>query len=300
MNRKIHFLLCIQLLILVACNNNSPYRTGAALNNAGQAEPKTASNPVAEVPGKSNSEAVNKISHRIVASASGILARKQVPILCYHQLRDWRSTDSKRAKDYIVPSAIFREQIKILADSGYTTILPDQLMNYLKYGDPLPDKPVMLSFDDTDLDQYELARPVLDQFGFKGVFFIMTVALNKPHYMTRDQVKELSDEGHVIGSHTWDHMNVKKFEPADWAIQVDKPLRQLEEITGKSVRYFAYPFGLWKPEVIPGLKERHFEGAFQLSAKMDDRDPLYAIRRIIIPGEWSAETMLKVMKRSFQ
>src|SRR5436309_3080954 len=52
------------------------------------------------------------------ANAATIMARKQVPILCYHQIRDWRPTDSKVSKDYIVPVDIFKAQMKMLADSG--------------------------------------------------------------------------------------------------------------------------------------------------------------------------------------
>ena len=236
---------------------------------------------------------------RTMADAQTIIGRKQVPILCYHQLRDWKATDSKRAKDYIVPVNAFKAQMKILADSGYQTILPDQLYNYLAYGEALPEKPVMLTFDDTDLDQYTLAYPEMKKYGFKGVFFIMTVSLDKPRYMSKDQIKELFDQGNILGSHTWDHKNVKKYEAADWPIQVDKPAKLLESITGKPVEYFAYPFGLWNPEAIPFLKERGFKAAFQLSGKRDEKDPLHTIRRIIVPGEWSAETMMKVMRRSF-
>jgi peptidoglycan/xylan/chitin deacetylase (PgdA/CDA1 family) len=288
---NIHFkaFLATVLLLSLACNQPSAYSTASA--------------PPENVPAKSPETAISPATpsaNRKMANAASIIARKQVPILCYHQLRDWKSTDSKRAKDYIVPTSVFKEQMKLLADSGYKTILPDQLMNYLKYGDPLPEKPVMLTFDDTDLDQYTLAKPVMDEYNFKGVFFIMTVALNKPRYMSREQVKQLSDEGHVIGSHTWDHMNVKKFSESDWALQIEKPIKQLEDITGRPVKYFAYPFGLWKPEVIPGIKERQFEGAFQLSANRDENDPLYTIRRIIVPGQWSALTMHKAMERSFQ
>jgi len=289
MNDHIKVLCTAGLWLLFGCNQPETYRTSSA--------------PPENVPPPNKTEVITGSAvsvNRKVANAVDIIARKQVPILCYHQLRDWKPTDSKRAKDYIVPTAVFEEQIKLLADSGYTAILPDQLMNYLKYGDPLPDKPVMLTFDDTDLDQYTLAKPVMDKYKFKGVFFIMTVSLNKPRYMSREQVKQLSDEGHVIGSHTWDHMNVKKLTAPDWAIQIDKPLKQLEEITGKPVKYFAYPFGLWKPEVIPGIRERQFEGAFQLSASLDEKDPLYTIRRIIVPGQWSAQTMYKAMERSFQ
>ena len=94
---------------------------------------------------------------------AAIMARKQVPVLCYHQIRDWRPKDSKVAKDYIIPVASFKAHMKMLADSGYHTILPDQLYNYLTKGTALPTKPIMLTFDDTDLDQFTVGRPELKQ-----------------------------------------------------------------------------------------------------------------------------------------
>jgi len=242
---------------------------------------------------------VTSISSIKPAEAGFILSQKEVPILCYHQIRDWTARDSKTAKDYIVPIAQFREQLRMLADSGYHTILPDQLYAHLNEGRALPSKPVMLTFDDTDDDQYQVALPEMKKYGFKGIFFIMTVSLGRPNYMTAAQVKELSDEGNVIGSHTWDHHNVKKYAGQDWNTQIDKPLAQLEKITGKPIHYFAYPFGLWNEEAIPQLKQRGFVAAFQLYAKRDEKDPLYTIRRIIVPGEWTATTLQRRMQTSF-
>ncbi len=235
-----------------------------------------------------------------IADAATIIARKQVPVLCYHHIKNWTSKTSERAKDYIVPVDVFREQMKMLADSGYQTILPDQLHDYLAYNVPLPAKPVMLTFDDTDLEQYTVALPEMKKYGFKGVFFIMTVSLNRPNYMTREQVKALSDEGHEIGSHTWDHRNVKKYQAEDWITQIEKPTRQLSAITGKPVKYFAYPFGLWNPEAIPELKKRGFAGAYQLSVARDPNDPLFTIRRIIVPGSWGANRLSKSMVSGFR
>ncbi|HEU4574894.1 MAG TPA: polysaccharide deacetylase family protein [Chitinophagaceae bacterium] len=232
--------------------------------------------------------------------AAAILQQPQVPILCYHQIRDWRPTDSKTARDYIVPVDNFKAQLKLLADSGYHTILPDDLYKYLVYGSPLPARPVMLTFDDTDDDQYTIAWPEMKKYGFKGVFFVMTVSLGRPNYMTKEAVKELADAGNVIGSHTWDHHNVKKYTAADWARQVDKPTAQLQAITGKPLHYFAYPFGLWNKEAIPPLKQRGFKAAFQLSEKRDEQEPLYTIRRMIVPGSWTAAEMLSVMKKTFR
>jgi len=233
------------------------------------------------------------------ADAATILGRQQVPILCYHQLRDWRASDGKVARDYIVPPAKFAEQIKLLADSGYHSILPDDLMNYLLYGKELPSKPFMITFDDTDDSQFTVGLPELEKYGFKGVFFIMTVSMNRPHYMSTANIKTLSDKGHVIASHTWDHHNVKKYTDTDWPLQLEKPTRQLEAITGKKIEYFAYPFGLWNPEAIPHVKNYSMKAAFQLSEKRDPSNPLYTIRRMIVPGSWDGKTMLNVMNRTF-
>ncbi|AIZ63865.1 polysaccharide deacetylase [Hymenobacter sp. DG25B] len=234
-----------------------------------------------------------------IANAAAITARPQVPILCYHQIRDWRAKDSKAAKDYIVPVAEFKKQIKMLADSGYHTILPDQLYAYLTTGAKLPSKPVMLTFDDTDLDQFTIAKPEMDKHGFKGVFFVMTVSLGRPNYMTKAMVKQLSDEGHVIGSHTWDHHNVKKYQGQDWVTQIEKPTKTLEEITGKDIKYFAFPFGLWNTQAIPELKKRGMVAAFVLAEKRDQQDPLFTIRRIIASGYWSPRTLHNSMVNSF-
>jgi peptidoglycan/xylan/chitin deacetylase (PgdA/CDA1 family) len=256
----------------------------------------------AAVPGAGDTAAAPAALSGIkVPPASVILGRKQVPILCYHQVRDWKPTDSKMAKDYIMPPATLREQLKMLADSGYHTILPDQLYAYLTTGATLPGKPVMLTFDDTDEDQYTVAFPEMKKYGFKGVFFIMTVSLGRlPHYMSKDQVKELYNAGNVIGSHTWDHHNVKKYQGKDWEIQIDKPTKQLEAITGTPIRYFAYPFGLWNPQAIPELKKRGFVAAFQLADKMDPTDPLLTIRRIIVAGGWSLKTFNNAIHQDFK
>ncbi|MBC8032837.1 MAG: polysaccharide deacetylase family protein [Chitinophagaceae bacterium] len=236
----------------------------------------------------------------VTVDAATILNKQQVPVLCYHQIRDWRPSDSKTSRDYIVPVAAFREQMKMLADSGYHAITPDQLHNYLTKSAALPAKPIMLTYDDTDFEQYSIAKPEMEKYGFKGVFFIMTVSMGRPHYMSREQVKELSDSGHIIGTHTWNHENVKKYEEKDWSTQVEKPTKVLESLIGKPVKYFAYPFGLWNKDALPKLRELGFKGAFQLSTSRDTTEPLYTIRRIIVPGTWNGATLHTVMKRSFK
>lgn len=244
-----------------------------------------------------------------IADAATIMARPQVPILCYHHIID----APKATREYDVTSDQFRAQMKILADSGYHTILPEQLYDYLAYGKSLPSKPVMLTFDDTDVEQFTVAKPAMDQYGFKGVYFIMTISIGRPRYMSKEQIKQLSDEGHAVESHTWRHDRVdkylttphmdrdmKKMVNNDWDLQLVDTRKKLEDIIGKEIHYFAYPYGIWTKAGIPELRSRGFKLAFQLSTPRDPEEPLYTVRRIIVPPTWSPEGMLRVMKSSFK
>ncbi|WP_199139062.1 polysaccharide deacetylase family protein [Pedobacter sp. ASV12] len=288
-------LLAASLILVLGCQSKSqPSATQAGGDSTANAQ---ATSPAAATTPQTASGNIK------VADAKTILARKQVPILCYHQVRNWKPTDGKVGKDYIVEIQNFKDQIKMLADSGYHTILPDQLYAYLNTGAPLPSKPIMLTFDDTDLDQFTVVRPTLQKYGYKAVYFIMTVSIGKKgkfvDYMSADQIKQLAAEGNVIGSHTYDHKNFKKYAGKDWEEQLDKPTKKLEEITGKKMTEFAYPFGLWNAEGIPELKKRGFRMAFQLATKRDEKDPLFTIRRIIASGYWSPKTLSNSIKNSF-
>ena len=283
MSKLFSSILPLCMLAAMACTSKSADKATASVSKTGEG----------------SSSAINKVPSGPIASKATIMSRKQVPIVCYHQIRDWKGTDSKGAKDYIVQIAAFKEHMKMLADSGYHTILPDQLYAYLAYGAPLPKKPLMLTFDDTDLDQFTIARPEMKKYGFKGVFFIMTVSIGRPHYMSKEQIKQLADEGNVIAAHTWDHHNFKKFAGKDWETQIDKPTKKLAEITGKEIKYFAYPFGLWNEQGLPELHKRGFLLAFQLAEKRDANDPLMTVRRILDSGYWSTKTFGNNLRGSF-
>jgi len=293
MNTRFLSLIATGLILIAGCQSKSQSNANAGSKDSTAQVATTDANQTPTVD-------ISKIK---TADAQTILARKQVPILCYHQVRNWKATDGKVGKDYIVEIQNFKDQMKMLADSGYHTILPNQLYAYLNTGAKLPSKPIMLTFDDTDMDQFTVVRPTLQKYGYKAVYFIMTVSIGRKgkfvDYMTKEQIKQLADEGNIIGSHTYDHKNFKKYAGKDWEEQLDKPTKKLEEITGKKMTEFAYPFGLWNAEGIPELKKRGFKMAFQLSTKRDEKEPLFTIRRIIASGYWSPKTLSNSIKNSF-
>lgn len=278
--KKKYFICILALCFLAACNSNT--------------ETKKENISLKEKVG------TDTIAGADVATVATILAKKQVPVLCYHHIREAKPGQSETYKNYSVSPASFASQMKALKDSGYETVLPDQLYNYLAHGGKLPAKPVMLTFDDTDEEQFSIGAKEMEKYGFKGVYFIMTISINRPRYMSKEQIKQLADSGHSIESHTWDHNRVTKYTGGDWDKQFVKPRKTIEGITGKPAIYFAYPYGLWNQAAIPELKKAGFKMAFILSTKRDSTEPLYTVRRMIVPGQWSTPGMMKAMKQTFK
>ncbi|MGZ5134145.1 MAG: polysaccharide deacetylase family protein [Flavitalea sp.] len=223
-------------------------------------------------------------------------SKKEVPILCYHNIK---TNVEGRSPDYTIKLDQFRAHIKMLSDSGYHTILPGELSEHLVIGATLPPKPIMITFDDTHLEHYTMAAPVLRHFGFRGVFFMMAVVIGKQGYMTTAQIKLLADSGHTIGGHTWDHRDLGKIDRTEWDYQISKPKHQLEQITGKPVLYFAYPYGAWSDGAMVELKKRGIIAAFQLSKKQSEKEPMYTIRRLMVVGNWTPDALYKKIESSF-
>jgi len=265
--------LVFAILVLFSCNNNKE-KAATTTTPAVAVKPDTA-------------------KAQPIADAATILARRQVPILCFHHITD------KPMGEYGLSPALFAADLQALADSGYQSILPDQLYSYLANGAAIPQKSFMLTFDDTDEEQFTIGKAEMDKHHFKGVYFIMTISIGRPRYMNKEQIKQLADEGNVIAAHTWDHHRVTEYTDTDWNKQLTESKQKLEGITSKPVDYFAYPFGLWNQAAIPALQQRGIKMAFQLSTKMDSTQPLYTVRRMIVPGSWSTNGFYKAMKATF-
>src|SRR5512133_2356005 len=146
-----------------------------------------------------------------------ILQRSTVPVLCYHQVREQTAADSAGARPLICPPRVLDGHLRTLAEAGMQPVTSSQLVDHLELGTALPDKPVMLSFDDASGGQYTNALPILRQLAMPATFFIMTVVLDRPNWLSRDDVRALDAAGMTIASHTWDHHPVTRYGEKDWA-----------------------------------------------------------------------------------
>lgn len=227
------------------------------------------------------------------------LARANVPVLCYHQIRHPAPGDTDYVRSLLVSPEVFDEQLTALQQAGYTTITAEQYVAHIAKGTELPPKPVLLTFDDGHHTHYDTVLPALKRHDMVGTFFIMTVVLGNPGWVTRDQVREMRDAGMSIGSHTWDHQSVKDLKTAkDFKTQFTDPRKELEQITGKPVTTLAYPFGIWTPKVFPQLGKAGYRVAFQLAEPISKRSPMLTVRRIIAP-QMPGDELIARMDESF-
>ena len=192
----------------------------------------------------------------------------QVPILMYHHL----SEDVTNSE--MVSPEQFEAQIRALSEAGYTGVSFDELQAYVLRGEPLPEKPVVITFDDGYRSNYTLAYPILQKYGMKATIFAVGVSFGTDHYKDTDyaitphfgaaEAAEMTASGLIsIQSHTYD---MHQWPPYETGSAVRENILQLsseseeayvqaltedftrsrallEDATGRPVDVLAYPAG---------------------------------------------------------
>ena len=130
--------------------------------------------------------------------------------------------------------------------------------------EPIPDKLVVLTFDDSKASHYTVVRPLLKKYGFGATFFItegFTFRTNKDDYLTWEQIAELHRDGFEIGNHTGDHMAASKANLPKLKEQVDAINAQCGRHGIPAPTSFAYPGNAIDPAALPLLEQLGFRFA---------------------------------------
>lgn len=202
---------------------------------------------------------------------------QNIPILNYHKVDILNHALSVSPQE-------FEEQMEYLYKNGYHTITPDQLMAYLKSCKELPDKPILITFDDGYLDNYTNAYPILKKYGFTATIFLVTNLVNHDdRFMTWDQVREMQKNGIVFGSHTANHKSLTALSKKEIMSELSESRDELTRQLGKAPKYFAYPTGTYNPEIEEMVRANKYKAAFTIEYGQVGADSdLYSLRRIPI------------------
>jgi peptidoglycan/xylan/chitin deacetylase (PgdA/CDA1 family) len=189
----------------------------------------------------------------------------QVPILMYHHITPYTSTDplSDYTPPWVVPPTRFSQQMDYLKLHGYHSITLNQLFDALYYGGPLPSKPIVLTFDDGDADHYQFAYSILLAHHFSGMFYIITGQVGWASRVSWSQLREMLAHGMQIGSHTVHHVDLTRWLSISEEVvqqELQQSQRTLETQLGIIVQQFCYPYGdpfnrgtLWQRQTIATL-----------------------------------------------
>ena len=236
----------------------------------------------------------------LLAAFAGWILTAEVPagfpILEYHMVKE---DAPPKAKPYVVPPEDFAAQLDYLLAEGYTTITPQDYARARKGKQELPEKPVILSFDDGYEDNYRVILPMLEERGMKAVFYVVTNDIGLPGYMTWDNLFDMERRGMEIGSHTANHIPLTELPPEKQRDELRLSKLMLEWKGMKTIYSFSYPNGAYDAGIVAMLQEEEYLTAVTGDAGLNDRatNP-YLLRRVNIapPRLGLTEFRLRLMK----
>ncbi len=210
-----------------------------------------------------------------------ILCWAEVPITLYHAHPNFNFTEE-----------MFAEHLDFLVDNDYHTVTLDEFMDWRLEGEPLPLRPIVLTFDDNYLDMRYIVYPLLKERDLNAVNFAHIIAINRPDNDDfRPDWPELiqwEEEGVLYTeSHSWNHEHLTELSDDDAWFEINDSKIEIEQnmMPGKECKYLAYPYGDYDQQIIDKTESAGYVAAFTTINEKAHRDsPLYEMPRIGTDG----------------
>lgn len=236
--------------------------------------------------------------------------KSDIPILLYHSVIP--KLEEEHSKSMFVSEVNFEKDLKYLNENGYETISLEQMENYyLGEEVQLPEKPIVITFDDGYLNNYEYAYPLLKKYDTKAVIYLIGWSVGRdtfidsdkeitPHF-TWDQAREMYESDLIqFGSHTFDLHNEQGISygygnevgfglammddesDEEYRMRVGEDLEKsktmIEEEIGQDVTSIAYPYGEYNETLLEMLEELGFKSGLITESDQESKSP-FTIRR---------------------
>lgn len=261
--------------------------------------------------------AVNVLPVSLTVDAS----ERKLPVVMYHQL----TKNSAKLGKYVLTVDRFEKDLQLLKEKGYQSVTVKQLIDYSQGEGDIPEKAILITFDDGQETLYEYALPLLEKYGFTAVGFVVGALADyyteiddhnlNYSYLNWQQIKEMSDGKIIeIESHSFDlHKNTaersgikkKKGETIEQyreflCSDVSKMKTAMINNAGKNPTAFAFPFGSFSPESTEILKECGFKMTLTCEERINiikkaEPESLFGLGRYNRPEGISSESFFEKM-----
>ncbi len=246
------------------------------------------------------------------ATVSATYAPDVLVILMYHKV----NPDSRQGGLGLrVPPSKFNRQMKYLKTRGYTVIDMDSAFLYLRSGQPLPPKTLVITFDDGYRDNYDFAWPILKKYGFCATVYHVVNATGGYNFFDADrgsqprspmlgweEIREMKASGTVtFGAHTLDHRALTRLNAEEASRQIFGAKEVLEKELGSPVNHFCYPYGAYNQELAGIVKSAGFKTAVTCVRGVNQPgEDLFALKRIRITGNCSHRKFIYILEKSYK
>ena len=215
----------------------------------------------------------------------------------YHEVTDTPERIKEIRKidpTYSLSTQQFEEQIAYLHKSGYKTVSPNEIIhqqsNYRKI--------CVITFDDGYLGNYKFGFPILTKYQFTATIFVTVCGIPEDPYMTWDQLRELSNNGFSIQSHTMTHRALEELNEEDIYYELSESKMIIEKELGKQVDYLSLPFGSGKKRVFEIAGEVGYRAVFTSSLyDIDLNEKPAKIGRIAIKDRHNQDAFQNIITR---
>ena len=210
-----------------------------------------------------------------------------IPVLMYH------SISTIPGNTLGVPVQQFAEEMAWLHRQNYTTLSLEEFYEALVNKTPIPEKPIVLTFDDGYSDNYEAAWPILRPYGFKATFFVTTSSVG-PGMMNWDQLNLLVHEGNSVASHTVHHYDLATLSSQQQADELSLSKKDVETHLSNRVNALCFPSGRYNQTTLELMPKLGYTLGFTTeSGKVHMGDNPQTLKRLRISGGMSITSFQK-------
>lgn len=232
----------------------------------------------------------------------------RAPVLMYHRVGmakgDWEAR-------YCIAPARFRAHLAALSDAGYAALSLEQFARWRSGDERVPERSVLISFDDGFMGVYEHAAPALQEAGWPAVMFIVSALIGghdewsraeHPHGATYPllgwrEIAAMRASGWAFGSHSRTHADLTTLDDAALADQLARSKTELEDGLGEPVDAMAYPYGRFDARVAQAARTAGYALGFSTRSGFNRRgEDAHALRRIDVFGTDTAAQLLRKVR----
>lgn len=236
-----------------------------------------------------------EISHRITSGPTKLMKHNTsfVPILTYHGLV---REDAAQNGLYALLEKQFEEQMAYLSEKNFRAVPLKAISDWLS-GETLPEKSVVLTFDDGLESDFSIALPILKRHGFTATFFVNPAMLDTKGHLTSSELQQLSGEGMEIGSHGLDHVFLTRLNEEGLRHQMTESKKRLEEILKKEISFFSIPRGRYNRRTLEAIKQSGYRAACtsDIGENCRDADP-FRLKRWALKRPYTLDDFISVVE----